>query len=269
MIVNRQNPIPFYLQVCEALRLQIRNGTYKVGDQLPSEHDLCAMFNVSRTVIRQALNELEQEGLLLREKGRGTFIAQPKLREQFFQKLSGFYQDMVDQGYTPVTQVLKQAVVGASALVAERLQIPLATPVIEIERLRFIEEEPVMYVVSHLPYARCPELMQANLTHQSLYTFLETTCHIFITRGKRSIEAVVAGKREAELFGIKRGAPMIQLENISYEASGAPIETYVAVHRGDRTRFEVEVLRTREETIEGIPLAGGTVVTPRKPTRSS
>jgi GntR family transcriptional regulator len=269
MSVDRHNPIPFYLQVCATLRQQIHANQYKVGDSLPSENDLCKMFDVSRTVIRQALNELKQEGLINREKGRGSFVAQPKLREKFFQKLSGFYQDMVDQGYEPVTQVLKQTVIAASTTIAEKLHIPLATPVIEIERLRFIEDEPIMHVVSHLPHARCPELLQANLTYQSLYTFLETNCGIFITRGKRSIEAVAASKRQAELLGIKRGAPLIQLESVSYESSGVPIETYSAVHRGDRTRFEVEVLRTRDDGLDAAPLQGGTVITPRKQPHSN
>ena len=123
MAVDRHNPIPFYLQVIDALRAQIREGVFPAASQLPGEHELCAMFNVSRTVIRQALNELGREGLILREKGRGTFVAQPKIKEKFFQKLTGFYQDMVDQGYQPVTQVLKQRVAPASTQIAEKLRL--------------------------------------------------------------------------------------------------------------------------------------------------
>ena len=132
MAVDRHNPIPFYLQVIDALRARIREGVFPAASQLPGEHELCAMFNVSRTVIRQALNELGREGLILREKGRGTFVAQPKIKEKFFQKLTGFYQDMVDQGYQPVTQVLKQRVAPASTIrlasSAEPHQSPLGQP---------------------------------------------------------------------------------------------------------------------------------------------
>ena len=270
MAVDRHNPIPFYLQVIDALRAQIREGVFPAASQLPGEHELCAMFNVSRTVIRQALNEHGREGLILREKGRGTFVAQPKIKEKFFQKLTGFYQDMVDQGYQPVTQVLKQRVAPASTQIAEKLRIAPQAPVIEIERLRFIDGDPMVYVTSYLPYARCPDLVNTDLSNQSLYEYLERACGIFITRGTRSIEAALASARDAQLLGIKKGAPVIQLDSVSYEAKGSPVEYYHAIHRGDRSRFEVELVRIRDESPEGITLKSpeslppGNTLTPRK-----
>ena len=252
MGIDRQNPIPFYLQVIEELRTQIRNGQLGVGTQLPGEMDLCATFNVSRTVIRQALNELDREGLIIREKGRGTFVAQPKIKEKFFQKLSGFYQDMVDQGYQPVTKVLSQHVIPASAKIAEKLAISPQTSVIQIERQRFIDDEPIVYVTSYLPFDFFPDLVTTDLSNQSLYEFLELQCGVFITRGIRTIEAVSATKRESQLLNIKIGAPLILLDSVSYDAKGTPVEYYHALHRGDRSRFEVELVRVRNENVSMI-----------------
>ena len=97
----------------EALTDCIEQYRWKPGDQLPGEPELCLMFDVSRTVIRQALGEMEHEGLIVRTKGKGTFVAQPKIMENLAQKLTGFYQDMADRGSPPVSQVLKQHVVPA------------------------------------------------------------------------------------------------------------------------------------------------------------
>src|SRR5690349_20056601 len=148
MSVDRSSPMPYYAQVAEILRERIRFGTWSAGAQLPSEAELCQMFNVSRPVIRQALQDLTTEGLVIREKGRGTFVATPKISERLFQRLTGFYEDMVDQGYTPVTRVLKQRVVPASPKVASHLRIEQGMPVIEIERLRSVQDEPLVWVVT-------------------------------------------------------------------------------------------------------------------------
>src|SRR3990172_1139894 len=98
-----ESNIPYYLQLIDLLKEKIAQGTWKPGDQIPSEPELCSIYGVSRTVVRQALMELELEGLIIRRKGKGTFIAEPKINESLVQKLTGFYQDMVDRGHKPIT----------------------------------------------------------------------------------------------------------------------------------------------------------------------
>jgi len=245
--VDKENPIPYYLQLKEALRERIRRGDWKPGDQLPGEMELCQMFDVSRTVIRQTFQELTSEGLIVRRKGKGTFVAEPKIGESLVQRLTGFYQDMTEQGYTPVSRVLKQRIIPADQKVADYLSLALGTEVIEIERLRFIADEPIVLVTTFLPYSACPKLAHADLTGQSLYQFLENECGLVIARGRRTIEAVPANKHEAELLQVEIKAPLILLDSVSYLADGTPIEYYRALHRGNRARFEVELIRIREQ----------------------
>ena len=88
--INRDSYIPLYIQVMDVLSEYIEGGDGKPGEQLPGEPELCRLFDVSRTVIRQALKELEYKGLITRTKGRGTFVAEPKIRESLFQELTGF-----------------------------------------------------------------------------------------------------------------------------------------------------------------------------------
>lgn len=244
--IDRSSGIPYYVQVRQALQEHLETGTWKPGEQLPSEPELCRLFGVSRPVIRQALNELTQRGLVIRAKGKGTFAAPPKITEALVQKLTGFYQDMVEQGYTPTARVLRQEAIPAGRQVAERLQIPVGTPVVVIERLRFVQDEPIQLVTTYIPRDACPALLEVDLTRRSLYAFLEAECGMMIARGRRTVEAVAANEYEAEMLQVKKGAPLILLDSVSYLSDGTPIEYYHALHRGDRTRFEVELVRVRE-----------------------
>lgn len=254
--IDRSSPIPYYVQVMDALRERITGGAWRAGEQLPGEMELCGLFEVSRPVVRQALQELMREGLIVREKGRGTFVAEPKISGSLVQRLTGFYEDMVNQGLTPVSQILKQAVVAASPKVAGFLEIAPETEVVEVQRLRFVHEEPIVLVTTYVPYALCPSLLEADLTNQSLYAYLEETCGLIVARGRRAIEAVGANEFEARHFNLKKGTPLILLDSVSYDRSGTPVEYYHALHRGDRTRFEVELVRVRQQGEETAPLFG-------------
>ncbi len=253
-IINFESRIPYYIQLMDILKEKIQLGNWTSGDQIPGEQDLCEHYGISRTVVRQALRELELEGVINRRKGKGTFVSLPKISEGLAQKLTGFYQDMVERGLKPVTKVLHQNVIPANEKVSGFLNIPLGENVIDILRLRFINEEPIQLVTTYIPFEICPALASVDLTNRSLYEFLETECGVFIAKGRRYIEAVLANESEAMLLGIERGAPLVMLDSISFSEDGKPIEYYHALHRGDRSRFEVELVRSREptqKTLEG------------------
>jgi GntR family transcriptional regulator len=244
--IKRNSPIPYYAQVKDSLRERIKQGEWQPGDQMPSEPELCDLFNVSRTVIRQALSDLLHEGLIVRRKGRGTFVAQPKIKQGWVQRLSGFYQDMTAQGYTPVTQMLRQEIMPASPKVAQYLELEPEAPVLVIERLRFIQDEPIVLVTTYLPHHLCPDLLREDLTHQSLYECLEKRCGLSIAYGRRTLEAVPANDYESHLLRVKAGAPLLLVDSVSYLDDGTPLEYYHALQRGDRLRFEVELVRVHE-----------------------
>jgi GntR family transcriptional regulator len=248
--IDFDSHIPYYLQLIDILKERVQQGIWVPGDQIPGEQDLCKLYGVSRTVVRQALLELELEGTIVRRKGKGTFITKPKISEGLVQKLTGFYQDMVERGLKPVTRVLHQAVIPASEKVAHYLGIEPGARVIEIERLRAINDEPILVVTTYIPFELCPPLATADLTERSLYEYLETQAGILLARGQRYIEAVPASESEAQLLGITRGAPVLMLDSISYTENGQAVEYYHALHRGDRSRFEVELLRLNEPGVE-------------------
>lgn len=266
--VDRASPIPLHIQVEEALKDRIVRRTLKPGDLVPGDLQLCGQFGVSRTTVRQALAELAREGLVVRERGRGTFVAPPKLTERAFERLSGFFEDMVALGHPPVSQVLRQQVGNADEKVAARLNLEPGAPIVEIERLRFVEDEPVVLTTTYLPHTLVPGLETADLTRRSLYEYLQTEFGMSLARGRRTIEAVAADTRQATLLGVHKGSPLVFLQSVSYLADDRPIEFYLAFHRGDRSRFEVELMRGRQQRLTSdapsnrpdlLPPGGGSV----------
>ena len=245
-MIDFNSAIPYYVQVKDNLRSRIKNGVWSSGDRLPSEAELCDMFGVSRTVIRQALQDLIHEGLIKRRKGKGSFVAPHKISEQLVQKLTGFYQDMIEQGLEPTTQVLEHIVVPADEEIAGHLGIAAGESVIKIVRLRSVQHTPIVLVTTFLPYALCPQLSEDDLSNQSLYALLENRYGLTIARGRRTIQAVLAEGQQAKLLEVQKGAPLFRLDSLSTLSDGTPIEYYFAYHRGDRSQFEVELIRTRE-----------------------
>lgn len=243
--IDRNSHVPYYVQVKSVLLEKINSGEWEKGAQLPGEPELCRIFDVSRTVIRQALKELEFEGLITREKGKGTFVDAPRIDQGMIQELTGFYQDMISRGRTPVTKVLAQELTPADAKVANQLQINPGDPVIKIHRLRGVDQEYIILDTTYLPYAICPQVLDADFSNQSLYAFLENEVGLNIARGHRTLEAILASEYEANLLKIKPGDPLILLDSVVYLEDGRPIEYFQAAHRGGRARFEVELIRVR------------------------
>lgn len=242
-MIDRSSVIPYYVQLKHSLEEDIRSGKWKAGDKIPGEVELIEIFGVSRTVVRQALKEMVYEGLIRREKGKGTFVSEPKISSQsLLQSLDGFYQDMAKRGFEPITKVLEQGIIPATPNVAAYLKLDPMAPVIKIVRLRFIEEEAIVLVTSFLPFELCRNLVNVDLTRSSLYVFLEQECQLVIARGRRRINAVAATEEEAELLVIELGAPLLKIDSISYLKDGTPLEYFHGLFRGDRLRFEAEIV---------------------------
>jgi GntR family transcriptional regulator len=241
--IDFNSPIPYYLQLYAHLLESIESGEWRQGDKLPGEHALCEAYGLSRSVVRQALGMLEQEGHIVRRRGKGAFVAEPKISESLAQQLTGFHQDMRERGRRIFSRVLAQAIIPAPVGIARRLELETGAPVVHLERLRFVEGEPIVLVSSYLPAALCPGLEDVDFSEQSLYASLSGAYDLHIARGRRTIEAVAADERTSQLLEVALGAPLIQLESVSYDESGRPIETYRALHRGDRSQFEVELVR--------------------------
>jgi GntR family transcriptional regulator len=224
---------------------KIESGSWLARQKLPSETEFCEHFDISRTVVRQAIKELQNQGHLTTEKGRGTFIAMPKITTGFVQNLVGFYEDFTKRGFKVTTHIEKQKVEPASPRIAEVLRIVKGAPVIMLSRIRKLNGEPSVYVSTYIPQKLCPQLLHTDLENKSLYTFLEK-CGLEIHKGHRYIGVSLANEHEASLLNIKAGSTLIELDSVTYLKDGRPLEYFHALHRGDRTRFEVDLVRLKD-----------------------
>jgi GntR family transcriptional regulator len=244
--VQRDSALPFYEQLKQVLVRRIEEGEYGPGDLLPSEHELCDTFGVSRTVVRQAVGELVNEGRLYRMRGKGTFVAKPKLHEQFMESTVGFFEDLTARGHVVSSQVMSCEVVQPTERVAEALELPAGAECVELVRLRSVNEEVVAFTKSYLPYFSAEffkDLRKTDFAKMSLYRFLEDRWGIRIESGHRSLEAVLATGMLAKLLKIDAGDPVLAIESVGRDSSGHVVEYFQAWHRADRTRLEMDVVR--------------------------
>jgi len=240
--IDRSSPIPFYHQLKVILRTMIDDGVLSSGDSLPGELRLCKQYDVSRTVVRQALVELEFEGLVDRERGRGTFVSSPKTSQGLVQSLTGQFEDLAARGLHLRSEVRRLEAVPAEPVVATHMQLDVGASVVLLERLRFIHDEPRVLALTYLPPETLPVLKQTDLENGSLYATMDGL-GIRPSHGKRTIEAREAGETVARDLGIRRTAPVLLLTSVGLDSSGRPVEYFEAFHRGDRSRFEVELVR--------------------------
>jgi GntR family transcriptional regulator len=241
--LDRASPIPLYHQLKLTLLAEIAARRLVPGDRMPGDHELCDLYGVSRTVARQALSELEVEGVIERVKGRGTFVAHPKADEGLAQSLTGLYEDVTARGGRLRSEIRRLQIVPADEPVAGLLQLPEGTPVIALERLRFVDDVPWVITMTHLPASIAPGLVHEDLRERSLYAVLEQSYGVRLVRGTRTIEAATATAEQARLLGIRPGSPLLVLRSVSIGESERPVEAFVAFHRGDRSRFQVRLLR--------------------------
>lgn len=238
--LDRRSPHPMYHQLKHRLVEMIEEDGLRVGDLLPGEHRLCEMFGVSRTVVRQALAQLEHEGVVSRVRGKGTFVAPQKVSETLVHTLGGLHEEMAARGVSVTSRVLRQRVEPAPDEVADPLGLAPGDPVVVIERLRFVGGEPWSLSTTWMPEETGAAALDVDLTEGSLYAVL--AAHgIHAVRGVRSAEATVADPEKAKLLDVAVGGPLLVLRSVSYDADERPVECFVAYHRGDRSRFEFQL----------------------------
>lgn len=246
---NSNNPIPLYMQVRDSIRSSIDSQELLPGDMIPGEKDLCEYFNVSRTVVRQALNELVNESLLVRKKGKGTFVTEPKIPKRFHQELIGFHEEMTSKGYKVKTDVVENKVVQATEKIAKVLKLQDGDKVISLIRIRYIQAKPLLLSISYLPYSMCKMLPQINLEEQSLYHVLESQLNFKLGKGTRTIGVCLSTKDQSDMLNIPMNSPLFSVESVNYlrDQTQTPIEFSISYYRGDVFNFEVELIRSKND----------------------
>jgi GntR family transcriptional regulator len=234
-VLLRNSATPLHAQITEALQLQIKDGELKAGENFPSERELAESFGVSRMTVRQALLRLRHDGLIYRERGVGTFVANRKI-DVHTRNLSGFSEEMASLGLTPSSRVLQLKRENADERVAQDLDLETNAEVFRLERLRLADEEPMAFETTYLAAHLCPELDRIDLTKNSLYQVLIENYNLQMHHAAESLEAAAATRFVAAQLGIKTNAPVLVVHRVVYSEANQPIESAHTTYRADRYR---------------------------------
>lgn len=228
---------PLYVQLARKLGRAVRDGRYQVNQALPSERLLSAQLDVSRVTARKAIDQLVAQGLVMRRRGSGNYIA-PRI-EQALSRLSSFSEELQRRGYTPGSRWLKRDKAFASVEEQRCLGLPRHTPVAHLERLRLANEVLMAYERSVLPLAVLPD---PRAVKTSLYRHLERLGHAPV-RAQQHIQALNAPKWLAEQLDLPPGQAVLFITRIGYGQSGQAVELTHSYCRNDYYDFVVELTR--------------------------
>ncbi|MGE5483521.1 MAG: GntR family transcriptional regulator [Ignavibacteriales bacterium] len=242
MAVNPDIPIPLYYQIKEIIKADIAGGRLKPGDQISPETVLTAEYGVSRMTVRQAVLELVNEGLLYRKRGKGTFVAAPKITRGLA-RLTSFTEDMEARGLRPSGRVISLEEAAADEDVAGLLGVAGGAPVVRLERLRLADGTPMALEVGHMVLPRFEWVFSEDLETDSLYRLLKEKYGVDLGRAHETIEVVVANRYEAGLLEVDPGVPLLKMERVSYDQKGEAVEVVKSVYRADRYKFVMELVR--------------------------
>lgn len=239
--IHKDIPVPMYYQIKQVILTAIKNGLLQPGEMLPIELAFCEQYEVSRPTIRQALNELVIEGYLYRLKGKGTFVSSPKIEAKFLSKLQNFNDEMLAKGLTPSTKVITFKVISGVQDINNRLKRPNSEKLFYLERVRFANGEPVVYVETFFSYDQFQKLENVDFVSESLYDSMKLKCNCTVARVNRMIEAVSVSQKEATLLEIVKGSAAMLVKTTAFTKQGIPVEYSIARYRGDRNQFSVEL----------------------------
>jgi GntR family transcriptional regulator len=241
------SPQPLYVQIKETLRTRILDGTYAPHSQMPSEHELCAMFDVSRITVRQALGDLQKEGLVFKLHGKGTFVSKPKAFQNVT-SLQGFAEAMSAMGYEIVNQLRTFRMVKANRHIASKLNVSEGASVAEIHRVRLLNREPVSLELTWVPEALGKRLANADLATRDIFLILENDCGVALGHADVAIDAILADDEIVDALQVEEGSPVLRIERITHDAEGTPIDYEYLYFRGDAFQYRLRVDRTRART---------------------
>lgn len=240
-------PVPLYNQLKELLRKQILDGTYPAETRMPSESELGDKFQVSRITVRQALGDLQKEGLIFKIHGKGTFVAKPKAFQNV-SRLQGLAESLSQLGYEVINQLHSIKFINANNRIAERLQLTEGSPVTEIKRVRLINREPVSLEISYVSPEIGEKLQKADLITRDIFLILENDLQLNLGHADLAIDAVLADSELTHALNVEEGSPIMRIERLTHTADGKPIDFEFLYYRGDAFQYRFRIDRQQKNS---------------------
>lgn len=238
--LDRDSVIPLYHQLYEILRSHIDEGIWKPGDMIPPESELKKRYGVSQITVRQSLNILVEHGIIYRQRGKGSFVAQPMISTNLTH-IVNFADDMRQRGHQPHTELIHCGTAPISKSTAEKLRVEVGEEMAIIRRLRFADGEPLSVEHSCLIHSYFPGILENDFSTRSLSETLATDYDTVITSAEQTIRAQIAPQGVANHLGISEDDPVLVLDRVSYSQHNIPVEFLRITYRADRYSLSCEL----------------------------
>lgn len=240
--LDRDSEIPVWFQLMRVIENRISTGLWKHGDKLPSEHDLRARFNISRTSVRGALARLEEAGIIRREQGRGAFVETSQLPWSWTlpstPSLLGEFREGNRSALT--STILRAGVETLPPWAAAVFKDDQHGQGFVLERVRAVGALTAVHVINYMPRRMAGVVANLRDRRASLYAALESVAGVRIARMHRTIEAVSADRQLAKTLGVETGHPIVVVEAVAYDQDDEPVDISRASVRTDRLRVTVD-----------------------------
>lgn len=234
-MILKNSGLPFYLQIYNELRNRINSKVYLPNQPIPSENELVAEFGVTRATVRNAVKKLQDEGLVVTEKGKGSYVNTPKIEQSLF-KFYSFGREHADNS-TILLDIKNISDMGIQKV----LNLKETDSIKQITRIRQLDNIPVTIETSYIPASSVPEIEQFDLEHLSIYDLLEKHYGFRILRAKEFLDTIVTDSYYSKLLEIDKGKPVFVTERITFDITDKPIEYRKSLIRSDKFRFSVEL----------------------------
>jgi GntR family transcriptional regulator len=246
--IDLKSKLPLYDQIERNLRDLILNGQLTPGQAVPGEWELVELYGVSRLTVRRAVDELVRQNWLERKHGVGTFVRQPAMASIAAGKLS-FTEQMRAIGRSPGSRLISQRRIGATDKIARVLHVKEGDPIIQITRLRFADEVPILLETACLSIDRFPTLADHDWSQdKSLYGALSEEYQVSISAMDHTIKPVMLTETEARYLKAKAGTPALLSEIAAYSRDGEPVEYSWSFSNGDKSEFYFHFQRVEPGT---------------------
>lgn len=229
---------PAYILIYNDIRKKIESNLWSVGQKLPSERALAKEYNVSRMTLRQAIQFLVRNGLLVQRIGSGTFVARKKVQEKM-EGVTSFSDLIRAQGKTPSFKVVSAREIVPNDTEKEILKLKDQEKIMRIERIRFGDQVPICFEVAAVPLTFVQGFPKKGIT-ESLYNTIQKNTGRQIGRAQQKITAVLSNEKIAQYLEIPRTSAILKLQQISYLDDNRPFELVIAHYAGDRFEFYLE-----------------------------
>lgn len=238
-MLDRNNPVPLYHQLELIIKDNIESGHWKENEKIPSENELSKLYGVSRVTIRSVITKFVDSGMMYRIQGKGTFIAAPKIITGNVSYV-GIRDQLEKQGYDTKTKVIAFEKIKANVPISKKLEIPVGSEVIYIERLRTINDVPFSLHRSYVPTNTGVKLEIEQLETEQLCHILSREYQLFRHKVVETLESTTSDSYESKLLGVKNNHHFLLLEDVIFDSNNTPFEYSKVLFRGDRIKMKFE-----------------------------